>query len=50
MQADNFTDELQARGATQPGLGLSLGRALHAVHGAFDAREGDHGYRGIPPS
>ena len=27
---------LERRGATQPGLGLSIGRALHAARGAFD--------------
>jgi len=27
---------LERRGATQPGLGLSLGRALHAARGAYD--------------
>jgi len=27
---------LERRGATQPGLGLALGRALHAVHAFYD--------------
>ncbi len=27
---------LERRGATQPGLGLALGRALHGVHSVFD--------------
>src|SRR5688500_15018172 len=27
---------LERRGATQPGLGLALGRALHGVHATFD--------------
>jgi chromosome partitioning protein len=27
---------LERRGATQPGLGLALGRALHGVHASFD--------------
>jgi chromosome partitioning protein len=27
---------LERRGATQPGLGLALGRALHAVHAIYD--------------